>query len=262
MMRWWLCGGVLGALLAGLAFAPAAWLAQGVAHATGGRFTLSDAQGTVWNGSAVATLTGGVGSRDASALPGRLHWQLSLKGLGLDVHVMHACCIHKAQTLRVVPGWQQIKLQYQPADPVSGLVGHWPAAWLVGLGTPWNTLMPTGNLQVNSPGWTLESTEGRWLFNGRAEFQLLNMASRISTLDQLGSYKLQLAGDNARGEATNLNLNTLSGALQLQGSGEWAGSRLRFRGQAQAAPGAEAALSNLLNIIGRRQGAVAVISIG
>ena len=37
---------------------------------------------------------------------------------------------------------------------------------------------------------------------------------------------------------------------------------LRFRGEAQAAPGSETALNNLLNIIGRRQGARSVITIG
>jgi general secretion pathway protein N len=38
--------------------------------------------------------------------------------------------------------------------------------------------------------------------------------------------------------------------------------KFRFSGQASAAAGAEAALNNLLNIIGRRQGARSVISIG
>jgi len=37
---------------------------------------------------------------------------------------------------------------------------------------------------------------------------------------------------------------------------------LRFRGTAKAAPGAEDALNNLLNIIGRRNGALSAISIG
>jgi general secretion pathway protein N len=59
-----------------------------------------------------------------------------------------------------------------------------------------------------------------------------------------------------------LNLETLEGALRLQGSGQWAGPRVRFRGEASAAEGQEAALNNLLNIIGRRQGATSVISIG
>ena len=59
-----------------------------------------------------------------------------------------------------------------------------------------------------------------------------------------------------------LNLQTLDGALRLTGDGQWTGARLRFRGQATAAPGQESALASLLNIIGRRQGALSVISIG
>jgi len=48
----------------------------------------------------------------------------------------------------------------------------------------------------------------------------------------------------------------------LQGQGQWIGSRLRFSGEARADEGAEAALSNLLNIIGRRQGARSLLSLG
>ena len=66
---WALLGGAAGALVAVAAFAPAAWLAAGVASATEQRLLLADARGTVWAGSAVAVLTGGEGSRDASALP-------------------------------------------------------------------------------------------------------------------------------------------------------------------------------------------------
>ena len=62
--------------------------------------------------------------------------------------------------------------------------------------------------------------------------------------------------------AAALNLSTLEGALRLTGEGQWTGAGLRFRGDAQAAEGNEAALNNLLNIIGRRQGARSVISIG
>ena len=81
-------------------------------------------------------------------------------------------------------------------------------------------------------------------------------------LPQLGSYRLQLTGSGAGGEAATLRLDTLAGALQLSGSGQWTGASLRFRGEARSAEAQAAALSNLLNIIGRRQGALSVISIG
>ena len=64
------------------------------------------------------------------------------------------------------------------------------------------------------------------------------------------------------GEAPTLTLSTLDGHLQLNGTGQWVGNRLRFAGEASATPEREAALSNLLNIIGRRNGARSIITVG
>jgi general secretion pathway protein N len=84
------------------------------------------------------------------------------------------------------------------------------------------------------------------------------MSSRLSTLSPLGDYRLQLSG----GDVPAINLQTLQGALQLSGSGQVVGSRLRFSGEASAAPAQQDALSNVLNIIGRRQGSKSLISLG
>lgn len=256
---WGLVGGLLGSTLALASFAPAAWLAAAVASSTEHRLLLADARGTVWSGSAVVTLTGGAGSRDASALPGRLSWSLALQGWGLWLSLRQACCINGELRLAVQPGWAGMRMELPPA---AGVLGQWPAAWLSGLGTPWNTLQPTGSMLLSSPGLSLESVQGRWRFNGRAELELQSMASRVSTLEVLGSYRLSLNQDAAGADSATLSLATLSGALLLSGQGQWAGARWRFQGQASAAPGSESVLSNLLNIIGRRQGALSVISIG
>jgi general secretion pathway protein N len=64
------------------------------------------------------------------------------------------------------------------------------------------------------------------------------------------------------GAQPTLLLATREGSLQLSGSGRWNGSALRFDGEARAAPGREDALSNLLNIIGRRDGARSLITLG
>lgn len=245
--------------------APAAWLATAVAAASDQRFVLADARGTVWTGSAVPVLTGGAGSRDASALPGRLHWRLGFDGSALALRASHACCLNGELHLRVLPGWGGTRVELQPATRAAApaaAIGHWPAAWLIGLGTPWNTLQPSGSIRLTSPGLAVESVQGRWRLSGRAEIELDAMASRVSTLDELGSYRIVVEGDAARGEASTLQLSTLRGALQLSGSGHWVASKLRFQGQASAAPGSEAVLNNLLNLIGRRQGALSVISIG
>ena len=41
----------------------------------------------------------------------------------------------------------------------------------------------------------------------------------------------------------------------MNGSGQWQDGRFGFNGEASAAEGYEAALANILNIIGRRDGA-------
>lgn len=259
--RWAVFGAGLGILTAAVVFAPAAWLANGLARATGDRLVLADARGTVWRGSAVMVLTGGLDSRDASALPGRLEWRLSPSlagGPGFALRAEQACCLNGSVTVLARPGFGRLALELLPAP---GWIGQWPAAWLEGLGTPWNTLQLGGRLQLQSRGLTAESVQGRWRLVGGAEVELQNLSSRLSTLPALGSYRLRLDADP--GGAATLNLNTLEGVLQLVGTGQWGAGGLRLRGEARAAtPADEPALVNLLNIIGRRQGARSVISIG
>ena len=265
MIKRWVIGGVLiGAVTVMVAFAPAAWLAEAVDSATGSRLLLSDARGTVWSGSATPVLTGGVGSRDAAALPGRLSWTLGLDGAALGLRARHECCINGELRLRVVPGIGRLRIEVPGSTGATSPspIGQWPAAWLAGLGTPWNTLQPSGSMQLTSPGLALDYVQGRWRLEGRAELALNSMASRVSTLDVLGSYRLLVDGGAAGTDVATLQLNTTSGALQLSGSGQFVASKLRFSGQASAAPGSETVLNNLLNIIGRRQGALSVITIG
>ena len=273
--RYAIGGAVLGLLAGALLFAPAQWLADGLQQASQGRLLLADARGSVWSGSAVLVLTGGAGSQDASALPGRLAWQLRPHWQGLRLLARQDCCLNGALQLLLRPGWGGYTLVLGPPQPQPAadgsqpaalldapLVGHWPASWLAGLGTPWNTLQLGGMLQLSSPGFTVESVQGRVRLQGALALELRGVSSRVSTLPTLGSYRLSLQGPGAAGEAAALQLLTLDGALRLSGTGQWAGAKLRFRGQAQAAEGQAPALQNLLNIIGRRQGALSVISIG
>ena len=257
--RWAVAGSLLGALLGVTVFAPAAWLAQAVASASGERVLLADARGTLWSGSAVLVLTGGPGSRDASALPGRLVWTLGWRGTSFDLLAAHDCCLNGTVAVRLRPGFGRISATLLPT---AGWVGQWPSAWLAGLGTPWNTLQLGGVARLVSPGMTVEAVQGRWRVDGRAELELVNVSSRLSTLPTLGSYRLSVSGDAANAGTAQLNLSTLEGALQLSGAGSSGAGKLRFRGEARAQAADEAALSNLLNIIGRRDGARSVISIG
>lgn len=264
MKGWAAAGALLGALVAVLACAPARWLADAVAAASGGQLLLVEARGTVWSGDALLVLTGGPASRDALVLPDRLSWRLRAKTRGLEVHARQDCCLHPDLRLLVVPGLGGVRLQVAARpEPLA----QWPAAWLAGLGAPWNTLQPSGTVRlISRHGVTLQTTQGRMAFTGAAELQLDDMASRVAPVATLGSYRVQIAAQAQAGESAQIQLSTLRGPLQLAGEGQLggggAGTRLRFRGVAQAEPGSEAALGNLLNLIGRRQGAASVLTIG
>jgi general secretion pathway protein N len=257
--RWALWGAVVGALVGVIVFAPASWLASVVARATDQRLLLADAKGSVWGGDAQLVLTGGAGSRDAAALPGRLRWQVRPRLNGFDLALNQPCCLDREWVIQFKLGFGRYQILL-PARPQA--LGHWPAAWLAGLGTPFNTLQLGGTLLLTSNGMTLESTQGRWRMIGSIDADLLGVSSRLSTLDTLGSYRFSVRGGATSTDPATLNLETLDGGLRLSGSGQWTGFRVRFRGEASAAEGQEAALNNLLNIIGRRQGASSVISIG
>ncbi len=258
-LLWAIAGAALGLAVGVIAFAPARWLAEAVAAASGERLLLADARGTVWSGSAVAVLAGGPGSRDAAALPGRIEWAIGPSRSGAELRLTQACCINGSAIVRVSPGFGRWS-----ATLVSpgAWVGQWPTAWLAGLGAPWNTLQLGGTLRLISPGITVEAVAGRWRVEGQAELEFVNASSRLSTLDSLGDYRLRLAGDASNAGQPQLLLSTQAGALQLSGSGNLGPGGVRFRGEARAGEGAEPALANLLNIIGRRDGARSLISVG
>lgn len=260
--RWALAGAVVGSLLAVVLFAPASWLARGLASASGGHLLLGDTRGTIWNGSGVLVLTGGPDSRDASALPGRLRWTMGLQGLGLQLRARQECCINGELQMQLRPGLGRFEVAL--ADQTDWLA-RWPASWLAGLGTPWNTLQLGGSVRFSARQFRVEWVQGRWRQFGQLDLDLVNLSSRISTVAPLGSYRFSVSAesnDPNKPGPTKLRLTTLEGALLLSGEGSIGAGKARFLGEAQAAPGREAALDNLLNIIGRRQGARSVISIG
>jgi general secretion pathway protein N len=249
---WAIGGAVLGLVLALLLFAPARWLAAAVARASNGHVLLAEARGTVWEGSGQLVLTGGPGSTDAAGLPGRLSWELHPRWNGALAVLRSECCIARPLDVRVSlrPGGLALH--------VGNGVSQWPAGVTTGLGTPWNTLQLDGEVRLTTQALSVEWAAGRPVVAGRAELVALRVASRLSTLRPMGSYRITLQG----GMPATLQLETLEGSLQLSGSGQWVGSRLRFRGEASALPERESALANLLNIIGRRSGPRSLISIG
>lgn len=249
---WAWSGAFVGLLLAMVWNAPARWLTGPLQQGAQGRMVLEDARGTVWSGSARLTLTGGAGSSDASSLPGRTTWTIWPSWSGLMADVRADCCMQQAWQLNLQPRWGGARVTL--ADSLS----QWPAQWLIGLGTPWNTVQARGQLVLSTQGLAMEWVKGRVAVAGNARLDATQISSRLSTLSPMGSYRIHFQG----GVAPRFTLATIEGSLQLAGSGQWVGGRLRFEGVASAAPERLDALSNLLNIIGRRDGARAIIKVG
>ena len=154
--------------------------------------------------------------------------------------------------------WGSTGLQLQLQDQHS----HWPVALLAGLGAPWNTIAAEGRIDWHSQSLQLRWNSAGLLWQGQTELQLQQLSSRLSTLRPMGSYQLLLQGTPAGTATPELSLRTLQGPLLLQGQGQWLNQRLRFAGEASAQDGAEAALANLLNVIGRRDGSRSLLSLG
>jgi general secretion pathway protein N len=252
LWAWALAGMVLGLVGAALAFAPASWVQRAALLASDGRVVLHDSQGTIWHGSAELGFSGGQGSNDATRLPGRVQWDLGWGWGELRLRLQAGCCTAQPQDITFKPGLRSWQLQFAASEST------WPAAMLSGLGTPWNTVQLQGPLVVRTPGLSLGSAVDRMQLEGSLSLDMPALNSSLSTLRPLGSYQLLLQG----GEQASLSLHTIEGSLQLQGIGHWTGSHLRFEGEARADASHEAELSNLLNIMGRRNGARSVITLG
>ena len=251
--RWAAAGSVLGLIFGIGIFAPASWLAATVGQASGYRVGLSGARGTVWQGSSALELSGGAGSGQAVALPGQIHWQIRPAWNGFKVAISADCCTRLPLQIHVLPiGWCGFRLAIENGQ------SQWPAGLLAGLGTPWNTVQPQGQLTASTQGVAMEWAQGKFQLSGSIQVDAMQVSSRLSTLSPMGSYRVSLLG----GTQPTLQLTTLDGSLQLDGQGQWLGQRLRFSGVASAAPERVEALSNLLNIVGRRDGARSIITVG
>lgn len=254
---WW-ASAAAGLLLAVVVFAPARWLADRLGPATAGQLQLVNARGTVWQGSADLLLSAGADSHDRAGLPGGLRWRLQpgmagiWPALRLDLHL--PCCAERPLQLAAHvsgAGWQLVTDAWEVT---------WPAALLAGLGTPWNTLQLDGRLRLTSSPWQARRHDGVWTLDGQASLQAIDMGSRLAPLRPLGSYRATL--EAADGLPPRVAVRTESGPLQIQGTGQWRGGRLRFSGEARAEPAHQADLANLLNLMGRRRGDRSLLQMG
>ena len=238
----WLVPTALAVLVTVLAFLPASWLGPLVERQTGGRLTLGDAQGTLWNGSAFVGGAPGQGGAVTPLLPGRFAWRLSPLVLFGQVSMTLDNPQALARQVAIEGSWSQWQVS-------SGEL-LLPAEGLAGLGAPLNTLAPSGSIRLVWNTLDLLRQPNALAVQGRTVLTLSDMGSRMSPVKPLGSYEMAF---DWRGNAADLNLRTVRGALLLSGSGMLQNGRLRFSGQASAAEGYEATLGNMLNLLGQRR---------
>ena len=244
--RWMIGGALCGVLAALVVFAPASWLALGAARASEGKVLLDAPRGTVWDGSAQLVLSGGAASKGAFSLPSRLHWRIAPVWLGFDLSLHAPCCASAASPVLI--GLRSASWHINS----TGL--QLPVDMLAGLGAPWNTLQFSGNLRfsANQLTGTWSPNQDPGPMSGQASLEATDVATALSTVRPLGSYRLTSASEQ-------LQLTTIqtagadSAALQLSGRGQVTGGRVSFDGEAMASKGYEEALSNLLHIVGQWQ---------
>ena len=239
---WWMAAGALIVAATALVSLPAAWLAPLIERQTGGRLSLGDPQGSVWQGSAFIGIAGAPDEPLSPLLPGRFDWTLSplaLVGI-IDVRVENPRALDRA--LAIDGSWR--RWQLGPATI------SLPAERLAALGAPLNTVKPSGLMRLSWSSLMLERAAHGINIVGRMQLEMTEIASALSPVKPLGAYRMQFdwQGDKAR-----LNLKSLSGPLMLEGAGSIVNGRLRFSGQAWAQEGEEQRLAVLLNLLGQRR---------
>jgi len=246
----WSAAAIISVLVTVLINLPAAWLAPLMERKTGHHFTLADVQGTLWSGSGYLALVNPSEISAASvtpttsaplALPGRFEWNLSpwvLLG-EVDARIMNSQLLDHALT--VSGSW----LKWQLGKFNLRL----PASQLVLLGSPLNTLRPSGEMRLAASALLLIPKPDGLEIHGAMQLNLTEIASALSPVKPLGNYRVEFEW---QGKRAQLTLVTLSGALQLKGSGALDNGHVRFSGLARAMPEQEPRLINLLNLLGRR----------
>jgi general secretion pathway protein N len=225
-----------------VAFCPAGWMASIVEKQSGGRLALGDPQGTLWRGSA---FVGGAPAADEAVtplLPGRFAWKLSpLSLLGLvELELENPDAL--SQPVKISGGWSQ--WQVSPSSVVL------PAERLAGLGAPLNTIQPSGRMRLSWGALQVARQGGGLAVTGPAVLEMEDIASRLSPVRPLGSYKMAMDWHDRHAQLT---LSTTKGPMLLDGTGTLDNGRLQFSGTARAEPEQEERLANLLSLLGQRR---------
>ncbi|BBU28835.1 general secretion pathway protein GspN [Burkholderia sp. THE68] len=220
-----------------LVMLPAAWIVPQFSKSTGGHVNLVDPAGSLWRGSATLMLAAGSDGAGATLLPGRVEWTTSF--LPLFTGRVH---MTMRQT-EAMPDAVTVDATTRGATITAGQIAV-PATLLAGLGAPFNTLDFDGSVRLS---WTEFRLLNRNAY-GQVVVSLDDMASRVSRVKPLGSYRVAL---QAQGASATIDLSTSKGPLMLKGDGVISPGTTGFQGTATAAPEQRENLAGLLNLLGR-----------
>ncbi|SAK92352.1 type II secretion system protein N [Caballeronia ptereochthonis] len=220
-----------------LAMMPAAWIVPQFSKATGGHVNLVDPAGSLWRGSATLMLAAGSDGAGATLLPGRIEWTTAFWPLFTGrVHMT-------MRQSEAMPDAVILDATTRGATLTSGQIAV-PATLLAGLGAPFNTLDFDGSVRLS---WTEFRLLNRNAY-GQVVVTLDDMASRVSRVKPLGSYRVAL---QAQGASATIDLSTSKGPLMLRGNGSISQESTAFQGTATSAPEQRENLAGLLNLLGR-----------
>ncbi|QRX82382.1 type II secretion system protein N [Glaciimonas sp. PAMC28666] len=251
----WIGAALLSMLITTMVFLPAAWLAPLMERTTAGRFVLGDTQGTLWSGSAVI----GVPMHDAAdgntimpLIPGRMVWRFSPGVLFGRIAMSIDNSLVLSQPIHVRGNWR--------AWGITAASLSMPARQLVALGAPWNTLQPSGQITFSWQPLHIAKAErdpNGMDINGEMSVELAALASPLSQVKPLGSYRLQFSWERQHAALTLTTLDSFtaatapSNAMLLEGKGTLENGHLQFAGTAQAAEGQENKLAGVLSFLGQ-----------
>lgn len=218
--------------------APASLLGTLLYRLSAGQIELANTQGTIWCGVANPVLHQRNGSM---VVLQKLRWEIAtlrlLTGtLSVDFYWEDAS---QVQPMTVALAVSKFELQHiyvpLPAMLLANISDFLKPAQLRG--------------QVIFKGDWLSWSPAGW--QGTATADWLNASSLISQVAPLGNYHLNFS---AASNGVSFDLNTMSGALRLNGKGVYSmAGGLSFSAMAKAETGKEAALNELLNHLGPEQ---------
>jgi len=233
---------------------PVTWIGGVLANQSACRVILHQPTGTIWQGSAALAFSepnaSSGGCREPLSVTERFHWLSSCKLASLSCTTeLQFAALEQTQLIN----WSLTKTQIL-ANEIK-----LPANILEGLGNPWSTLRPRGELGARWTDINLVnfggSEAGNTSASGVIRIIISRLTSPISPVKPLGGYEISA---NIGQDGVNWTLSTTSGPLLLKGQGDFsnqAGNKgMHFSGEANASPEAQESLIGLLSLLGKKEG--------